>query len=347
MPFVFPTNAELSLIAQEKMRTMTMDGDPAFKYFPITTKDTDTIAWEIRDNYVDLAQVRGMGGEVPRVRKVGAGRFVVEPGYYGEYQQIDEQEIIRRRKFGTFGDTIDVSDLVVMSQEFLLSREYDRMKNLVWTLLSTGTFSVANIEGQVIHTDTFPLQTYTAPISWSNFASSTPIADFRNILPLGDGKGCTFGGGAAAFMSRNTLNNLLKNTNTGDLRGFLVSNGGAGVNINLLPLPQLNQILLAGDLPTVNLYNDGYLASNSANPQVTAFTRHIPDNKVVVVGYRFDGNPLGNIVQTRNASNQGAQAGPADVVVSTDRPPHILEVYRMNNWGPVVYYPSNIVIMNV
>src|SRR5438552_148425 len=62
-------------------------------------------------------------------------------------------------------------------------------------------------------------------------------------------------------------------------------------------IDQANALLAADDLPMLVAYDDGYVDDTST------FQLFIPNNKVIVVGARRDGDPLGNYIFTRNANN--------------------------------------------
>src|SRR5687768_13003297 len=106
--YAYPTNAEIRKVAQEKQPELLLQ-DPIFKHFPPVNKNASTVIWDQMDNYVGLQQVRGINGEFSRVTKTGAKRYVMTPGYYGEYEGLDEQMLTEMRPLGTMGDTIDVS----------------------------------------------------------------------------------------------------------------------------------------------------------------------------------------------------------------------------------------------
>jgi hypothetical protein len=57
---------------------------------------------------------------------------------------------------------IDVSDLVLRAQDQLMGRELDRIEQIIWALLTTGTFSVLLPSGATGFTATFTLATYSA-----------------------------------------------------------------------------------------------------------------------------------------------------------------------------------------
>jgi hypothetical protein len=292
--------------------------------------------WDQEDNWVGLQQVRGINAEFSRVQKTGSKRYVMAPGYYGEFETVDEQELTELRPLGTFGgDTVDVTDLITPKQDRLLAREIDRIRYIAWTLVSTGTFSVSLPTGGVAHTDTYTTQTSTGS-DWSTAATSTPLADFRALNTLGRGKGVSFGGRARAYMNQVTANRLMLNANAADVGGKLVTGGN-----NIITLDDVNRVNLANDLPQIVVHDDGYL--NDAG----TFVPFIADDKVVVIGARTDGGRIGEYQMTRNASNPNSAPGPYDEVIESLLPPKNIGVYRGHNGGPALFFPSAIIIMSV
>jgi hypothetical protein len=158
---------------------------------------------------------------------------------------------------------------------------------------------------------------------------------------LSAGKSVDFGTSARAYMNRVTLNQMLSNTNNADIAGRRTS----GLNV-VLNLQELNAINAGEDLPTIIPYDQGYLNDTGT------FVRYIPNSKVIVVGTRTDGGRVGEYLLTRNAQNAGSAPGPYQFIADSmagpnPRPPRKIEVHRGHNGGPVVYFPSAIVVMNV
>src|SRR5690348_2174970 len=141
--YIFPTASELQTIEQTKLPVLTQD-DPIFEHFPLVNVDSHVLSWEQRDNYKGLQQVRGMNGQPKRVNAIGGNRYTMEPGIYGEFATIDELELTTRRQWGSFDAPISIDDLVMEKQDLLLSRRLDLVKSILWTLVSTGTFTVAS-----------------------------------------------------------------------------------------------------------------------------------------------------------------------------------------------------------
>lgn len=338
--FTYPTSAEMREIAQTKLPNLVAQR-PIFSILPIETVDAHLLLWEQEDNYIGLQQVRGIGGAPARVKKTGAKRYLMQPGVYGEFSQIDELELTERRQYGSFNQPVSIDDLVMREQDRLLGRRLDRIEQIGWTLLVTGTFSISGPDGLTYHTDTFALQTYSGS-DWSTVATATPLADFRAVQLLSRGYSLDFGPRARAIMNRVTWNRLMGNTNASDL--------GGKKNIGLASITSLadtNRILTEDGLPTVEIFDGGYLNDSGT------FVPFIADDKVVVVGARTDGGQIGAYRMTRNANNPGLAPGAYMEVVdrgaqgSGQQIPRTIEVHDGHNGGPVIYFPSAVVIMSV
>lgn len=335
--FVYPAAEELREVEQDKLPRLEAER-PVFSIFPIEEVDNHILSWEQLDNYLGLQQVRGLNGEPARIKKTGGKRYMAEPGVYGEFDSIDEQELTMRRPWGLYGRPVDVSDLVMASQDKLLGRRLDRLEWIVWTLLTTGTFSVANLVGGVTHTDAYTTQSYTAGVTWATVATATPIANFRAVQLLSRGRSVSFGAGARAFMNRTTFNNMLANTNNNDLAGKRTSGLGS-----VLSLQDANVILAGEDLPQIVVYDEGYLDESGT------FQLFIPNAKVVVVGRRAGGARVGAYRMTRNANNPNMEPGSYTKVIDRgdQHVPRQIDVHDGHNGGPVLFFPGAIVLMNV
>lgn len=333
--YVYPANSELQEIAQEKQAVLTMD-DPIFAEMPIVEVEAHLLEWEQEDNYVGLQQVRGLNGQPGRVKSVGGKKFRVEPGVYGEFATIDEEDLTVRRQLGTPLAPITITDLVLRKQDQLLGRRIDRIRYIGWTLISAGTFSVSNADGTVVHTDTYTTQTYDAAVGWGTVATATPLADLRAIKLKHRGKGVSFGAQAKAYMNQTTFNKMIANTNSADLYGKRTS-GLA----NVMSLADVNSLLAGEDLPQIVIYDEGYLDDSGS------FQLFIANDVVVVVGRRPGGQKIMDYAMTRNANNPNLEPGAYMEVVESPRPPRQVEVHDGHNGGPRLYFPSAIVIADV
>lgn len=333
--FVYPSTAELREIEQEILPAL-VASDPIFEFFPPATEDAETLIWEQQDNFLGLQQVRGIDGAFARVIKIGAKRYQMDPGYYGEFIDLNETELMRRRQLGTWNGLVNITDLSRSAQDQLLDRRIKRQRQILWTLAATGTFSVTGPSGAVLHTDTYSPQTASAAVAWGTVATATPLVDLRTVQLLGPSRGTSFGSGAKAFMNRTTFNKLVANTNASDLGGRY------SVLFNQVRSVQsLNMILAGEDLPQLLVFDDGYYTDAGS------FTRFLANDKVVIFGQRPGNSRIGEYRMVRNISNPGMAPGPYTEVRQQPEPPKKVNVYDGHNGGPVIFFPGSIVILTV
>lgn len=346
--YVFPTNYELSAIAPALIARKS-EFRLGLQIMPTRDVPAGAIEWDQMDNYSGLQQLRGLDGSPSKVKNISQKRFGYDPGVYGEFQTIGETELVKRAG-GVVDIThvpINIQDLVLGKQDYLMGRELDRIEFMIWKLLSTGTFSISSLTG-VVFTDTFPIQTYTRSVAWATAASATPLADFRAVSVLGRGKGASFGAGATAYMNQTTANYLLGNTNASDLGNKRIPINGTGANTPL-SLNDINRIFIEQGTPQIQIYDEGYLDENNV------FQLYIPTGVVIVLGKRQQGQKIGEYIKTRNAVNP--QYAPGSYTFVNDftgnapdgirRVPPSLEVHQGHNGGPVIYYPGSVVVMTV
>jgi hypothetical protein len=337
--YLYPESAELTTIAQTKLPRL-LEDRPIFDLLPTREVDEWLLIWEQLDNFKGLQQARGLNGEPPRVKPVGLNQWEMQPGVYGEYIPVEEQHLTTRRRPGTWDQPIDLTDIVMEKQDHLLLRRLDRVENIGWTLLTTGTFSVPGPLGNIVHTDTFPLQTFTSLVPWSTASTATPLADFSSVQLQSRGYSVSFGADAVAYMNRVTYNYLRLNTNNADVYGRRTQGLGTFNN-----LAGLNSLFQGDDLPKIVIYDQGYLVEGAGN----TFVPFIPNGKVVVVGVRPAGQQIGEYRFVRNANNPGLEPGPYMKVIDHGdvKVPREIEVHDGHNGGPVLFYPSAIVLMTV
>jgi len=333
----FPSSSELMLIQQSLLPSLTED-DLIFRLFPIENRDTALVEWEQKDNYTGLMQIRGLDGEPPSIPNIQYKKYRMEPGAYGEFAPVNELEMTVRRAPGTFNQPINLDDIVVTRTEQLLQRRLDRIRWILWTLAISGTFTVPGVNGQVLHAGSFAIQTMTASPAWTTVATSTPLADLRTLITLFAGTSTTFGTGSRLIMNRLTFNQMIANTNANDLGG---RRAAAGQTVN--SLNDINSILLANDIPTIEIYDRGYI------PDGGTWTRFIPNGKVVVIGERPNGETVGEFQMTRNANNPDFAPGPYTFVndsLDGGHPvPRKIRVDDGFNGGPAIFFPGAVIVL--
>ena len=337
--FLYPTNPELKAVEPDLLAALTLN-DPIFSHIPIVNSPASDLVWETMDNMTGLQGVRGLDGDPTRVKAIGAKRYSMQPGVYGEFATIDEMELTKRRPLGVYSGSVNIGDLIRQKQDQLMNREIMRIRQIAWTLAGSGTFSVLGERGDIVHTDSFSVQTASRAVDWDTVATATPLADFRAIQLLSRGSSCVFDSGAKAYMNRVTFNKMLACTNSNDLAGRRVT----GL-LSVLNLEEINRIFAGEGLPEIVVYDDGYISDAGV------FTPFIATDSVVIFGRRTNGMPLGEYRMTRNANNPNMEGGSYIYVVdsaTTENPvPRKLSVHRGHNGGPVIFFPKGVVVLSV
>lgn len=343
--YLYPSSIELNTIDAALAPVLTLN-DPIFGLFPVRPADAALVTWDQQDDYMGLMQLRGYDAEFPSVPGQGVKRYTMEPGVYGEYDVITELEITTRRGFGQIGTPIDISDLVVMRQKKLMTRHYNRMSQVLWALVSAGVYKVALPTGGIGKADAFTPQTFAAQVAWASTTTATPLANFRQVTALHRGQSVGFGTSSTAFMNLITFNSMIANSNANDLGG----RRGSGME-SIEGLEGYNRLATKDNLPTINVYDEGYKSDGTDGLVLNQWYPFIPDNTVVLVGRRLNNAPIGEFLLTRSANNPNLDSNPfVKVVDSADgngKPPRTISIYRGFNGGPAFYYPGSVVIMSV
>lgn len=337
-PYDLPSSLELARVEQALLPKLAATS-PFFRYFPFQGKRENVLRWTQRDNYTGLQGVRGYGGKPGRISLVGDKTYLMEPGVYGEFVQLDERELTIRRDAATLsGGPIGVADLVAEAQEILLNRRLNRQEYIISKLLTAGTFSVTDGQGVTVHTDSYTQTTFTASVPWSTHATATPLADLRAVQLLSRGQSVDFGSGATALMNRKWFNHLIANTNASDFGGKRLD-FGTTVNSST----DINKILTMEGLPQVEIYDEGYYDSSNT------FQLFIPDNVVVMIGRRKSGASIGSFRFTMNINSPNGAPRPYTRVIDrgTMEIPASVEVHDGYNGGVTLEFPGAIVNMAV
>lgn len=336
--YVYPNSYELRAIEQVLIPRLTQDR-PAFDLLPMMNRDRWVLQYEQMDNFRGLQQVRGMDGDPFSVPEPAVGVKYVEPGVYGEFRNIKERDLTERRAFGgQYGEPIRIDELVTAAQNLLLERELDRMEKLIWDTLVLGTFTALGKEGQVLHTDSYSIQTYPVGVPWATVTTSSPLADLRGVKLLARGTSADFGSRSRLYMNQGTANSMFANLNQNDLG----SKRAAGLS-SITGINDFNQIFMKEDLPTVVIYDRGYYDTSGV------FQLFIPNNRAVLVGVRQSGVSIGEYQLVRNANNPDSAPGAyTKIVDNLERDvPRKIQVHRGHNGGPVLFFPGAVVSMIV
>lgn len=344
-PLAYPTPSELREAERVLLPSQTLD-DEIFKEFPIREVNSWRLKWRQRDNFVGLQQVRGMGGAFKVVEATGVQEYDFEPGVYGDKALIEENELTEAAQLASWEEFIPITDIVADRQMQLIVRRLDRIRKILWDMLTTGKFQVFDRGGTLKHVADFVFKKITVDVPWSTLAAAKPYADLVAIPLQARGQSASFGAGAKAYVNRKKLNQILLNANAGDLFGRRTA---VGATVNTLA--DLNKLLASQnetqDIPEIACYDRGYLSDGTDGNAKGAFVPFIPDDKCVIIGKRTNGATLGEYRLTRNANNADSAPGPYTRVrdMREFKSPPEVECEDGHNGGPVVFFGGAVVVV--
>lgn len=339
MGCLYPTNAEVMALQQELFPRFSV-GRLAFNILPFKTTDYSQIIFQQPDIFRGMQPWRGLDKptQTPKDKWNPFGKMLgVEPGYWGEHDYITEEFMTRAAQPGTCADVIDLTEQVARRQERLMERRFNRVEFLIWQALVYGKYEALSTNGQIIHQAYYNVQQVAASVPWSDFANSTPLADFRCIQLRGRGTSTSFGPDAIAYMNRVTANCLFKNQNPAD-----VGKAALTACCTFMGPDIVNQQFAAQGLPRIDIYDEGFVAEDNN------FYPYIPDGKVVIIGRRPGGVPVGHYFLTRNMTGCTPTSGFSQKLVDTcDREvPRRISIYDLHNGGPALEYPRAVVVLS-
>lgn len=309
------------------------------KLMPLTETDAVKIVYE-RDALLRGVQAaRGVDGPTQPVAMPGLDQYASDPGYYGDHIRLGESVLVNKRVPGDWLAFDSQGDMTARASTYLEQRQSDRFEKNIFDLLVQGYYEGLDAMGRRKVFDIYAINKVTAGTPFTTVATAAPLQFFRDTIATAEaGLSVNFRGGEM-IMNRATLNQTLANTNANDLGGRRFEMGQTTNSVD-----QLNEILLANDLPVVRLYDEGYY------PDTGAFQKFVPNGKVIVLGKRTDGEPIGEYVLTRAAQKGGKPGWWTDVVDNTTGPladpPHVL-AKAGHNGGPKVYYPEAVLSITV
>lgn len=346
--FVYPEALQFFEIQQDLM-PRDEASRAGLKILPNKDAPTFKIRWSQDDNNYGLMAFRGLNGRPTKVNRLGTNVFEQEPGVYGEFQEIEEQELTERAAISDITKPIPIDELIFKANNQIIQHQSERKEFSVWQLLLNGTYSVPGPgpNGVMIYTDTYPVQTYSPVIPWSATTTATPIANLQSMQQKWIGHSVDFGAKAKFYINQQEANFLLNNSNPNDFGGRRMMWGNTINNIEAA-----NSYFASQNLPQILIYDLGFQnqAVSGVETSLSQYTQFIPTGKGVLVGVRSDGSPVGHFMNTINLANPGRGSGPYSFVKDSasglnapKEVPGKIQVHRGFNGGPILEFPSAIV----
>ena len=353
--FVYPEALQFFEIQQDLMprAEATRVG---LQILPNKATPTFKIRWSQDDNNYGLMPFRGLNGRPSKLNRLGTNVFEQEPGVYGEFIELEEQELTERAALADITRPIDISELIFKCNDQIVQRQAERKEYSVWQLLLYGTYSVPapGPNGVEVYTDTYPIQTYIATTPWASTTTAVPIQNLQSIQQKWIGHSVLFNEDAKLYVNQVQANNLLNNSNAADFGG---RRGMYGATLN--NMVDANNYFRNQKLPTVEVYDLGFQNQAVAGVETSTsqYSKFIPNGLGALVGKRTNGAPVGNFMDAISMQNMQAGmrgSGPYSYVkdyfngtLAPKETPGKIEVHRGYSGGPVLTFPSAVVATTV
>jgi len=300
--YVYEPQATYQRIAAELVPNL-LEEEALSDFFPLENIQRTRLIWTQDDNQTGIMSLRGEGGSPTNTSRIGQKSYEATPGFFGNFLTLGETELMERTGTGNFDGLnvdINVHDLVAADQGRLAVQYRWRWKQMMGTLLNTGTLTINLPDGSPGYSTSYTQQTFSPGTAWTTHASATPLLDLMNLqINYGRGTSNDFGSRATAYMSSKTFQDLRFNSNSADLYGRFPTT----TPLAMRSLKDVNEILLASGAPQVKIVETGYL--NASGTWVLDF----PDGVVQVLAARPTGEKPGAAIMTKNALNPGMAPG--------------------------------------
>lgn len=349
LTYTFPTNFQLDLLEQEIVI------DPAAfigigRLAPVREFLTQRVQWEQIDSERGMTAPHNMETD-PRIdKRPGSVLREYDPIAFKESDLVKEKELLRAREIGTISNVVSLDRLIARIVSARKLKTWVRMETCVWAMLG-GALAID--ENGVKVSEVFPVQTFATTVPWATHATATPLLDLMTACLQFRGTGAS-GQGGVVYANQTDLNHLLQNKNDDDLWGFR----GTNFVSQTYSLQQVNDILSARGLPTIELYDQGYIAANGT------WTPFIPNGHPILLGRRVQKNQvIANFATTPSMHrrvngiwapgyfsilevNGGPNTGSVAEGLGDAANPN-LKVTGGIYGGPILWYPLSVIAMDV
>lgn len=258
-------------------------------------EDPTGVSWDILAVSEGMTKPSGLDAKHELIPHQGFGTKRSGTAFWGESMQLNHTDLLILRGTGPDYRRRKAADKVARMQNRLKSRGAVRIEWLIWQAIITGALVINDAKVKINVDYEIPsAHKWQVNTSWDNYASSTPIQDLQDVEEKFDGDGCQ---ARYYIMNRKTAKHLSRNV----AAQTLVRNSNLVQQVGLKKMPTL-MLELAGLGGEIVIYDRGYIADGGA------FTRFIPDGKVIVIGEGIDNlsnDPLGYFASTPDLRNGG------------------------------------------
>jgi hypothetical protein len=284
----FPTNVSVDGVLQEYVvdRAKLL----GLSLLPFQNLYTQRVVWDELDRERGATRPHNMNADPVIGNRPGSKRHEYTPIPHKETDILNESDILMPAQLGTLGGVLDLSTEIGRITKARVDKNYLRAEIEIWQTLKGHL--VVDDNGVKVD-ETFPIQTYDVAIDWDELATAKILHDWNLIA-----RKFRFTGaspvGAIGYMNSVTASWILENKNADDLKGFQNSNF-----VQLAySVEDANKIFVGRGLPTIQVYDDGYIDETDAEIQF------LEDGEIIIIGKRPAGQIVGDYGLTPTVHRQ-------------------------------------------
>lgn len=275
--YLIPTNEELRPPIQNY--TENVENLLGLQILPWADSFAQAIETEVTEDSEGMTAPHVLGSDTKTDKRPGSKRFRYEPLYLKESDVLNEADILRARRLGTYGQPISLLEEVT---KLAKARAAKTMRRVEWTIWKTLGGQLQFDENGVKVNETFAVQTHNPIALWSDLANSKPLTDLDTMGDKFDGTGASMEG-ARIVANRQTWRYVMANQNDADLKALDKTQWG---NFRFM-FSALAKIIEDKCGAKIESYDRGYKSGG-------VFTKYLGLGQVRVIGNRDDGMPVGN-----------------------------------------------------
>lgn len=314
---------------------------------PVTVNESELI-YERPNVSQGLQFARGWNGSPGAINMPSIQSWRVSPGVYGDKYGLEERMLTDRRAPGSWFDFDSTGEISKRVAANLEKRFKDRIEYSNFQMLLTGGFASSNKSGTPLDTQVYDINQYTPGTLFTDLANSKPFDYLREVTWQQNrlGYATDFRKGQY-LMSSGTLQTILRNTNPADIGGKRLEVGSTVNDVG-----GFNKLLLSNMLPEIVVYDAGFYPDTLPGTPLPPLQLFIPEGKILLLGKRVDGSPIGAYRLTRNARSElpdkktgdalplelGFYVQTVDYRLTTDR--NAVDIIMGHNGGPTPEYPE-------
>lgn len=301
--------------------------------------------------FAGIVRWRGLGQDARPTRTPMAYEnraCIIRPGYWSEYQEVDESMLRLIAERGTCNARFD---LVEYERDLMMDislKIHQLKESQIWQALVNGYLEERNDEGITVWSQRYKIIRARFNVSACDRANSTPLADLACIARSVVGvSGAMFDTRAKMYANSRTWECLLRNTNPQDIGRMSLS-----ACCDAIGMQRLAQFFAARNLPQPVVYDGIWRDDNNR------INYYIPTGKIVMIGVRPDGQALGayfqppTLIECGNDTTVGHGAFVTRIDNACNKTLHAWNGRRIIRWIyglngiPVIKYPTSVIVVD-